>query len=159
MPKDSPDGKQLLWKDLPFDTRNLLSGKLTGLWGASTDEQAFDALATDKQQALLLLLRRLDAKDLWKAVKKVENVYGMGGVGMSFHPWPMIPSTLARRKDFTRRFAKHKNTAGGFYEKNRPTSVLHFIFQDGEPRMWYVHFDLHSPVFSMNSLLHHLRFE
>ncbi len=159
MSKDPPNGKPLMWKDLPFDTRNLLSGKLIGLWGASTDEQAFDALAIDKQHALLLLLQRLDAKDLWKAVKKVENVYGLGGVGMSFHAWPMIHSTLARRKDFTRRFAKHKHTTGGFYEKNRPTSVLHFIFQEGKPPIWYVHFDLHSPVFSMNSLLHHLRFE
>jgi len=159
MSRDLPNGKQLLWKDLSFATRDLLSGKLTGLWGASSDQQAFDALATDKQQALLLLLRRLDAKGLWNAVQRIENVYGLGGVGMAFRAWPIIHSTLVRRSDFTRRFAKHRHTSGGFYEKDRPGSVLHFIFQDGSPRRWYVHFDLYSPVFSVSTLIRHLRFE
>jgi hypothetical protein len=71
----------------------------------------------------------------------------------------MIESVLARRSDFTRKFAKHRNTRGGFYEKGQARAVLHFIFQEGNPRRWYVHFDLYSPVFSLNSLTRHLRFE
>lgn len=102
---------------------------------------------------------RLNAKGLWHTVQAIENVYGLGGVGMGFKAWPMIESVLARRSDFTRKFAKHRNTRGGFYEKGRARAVLHFIFQDGNPRRWYVHFDLHSPVFSPNSLTRHLRFE
>ena len=152
-------GELLLWKDLSFDTRDLLFGKLAGLWGAANDEQAFDALSMDKQQALLLLSRRLSAKGIWHAVKRIENVYGLGGVGMAFRAWPMLYSTLVRRSDFTRRFAKHKHASGGFYEKSRDAAVLHFIFQEGNPRIWYVHFNLYSPVFSIGSWFRHLRFE
>jgi hypothetical protein len=160
-PKSSKDqeGPKLLWVDLTFENRDLLSGKLKNLYGAASDADAFNSLPPDKQQALLLLLRRMNAKGLWHAVQAVENVYGLGGVGMGFRAWPMIESALSRRSDFTRRFAKHRNTQGGFYEKGRPGAVLHFIFQDGNPRRWYVHFDLHSPVFSVNSLLSHLRAE
>jgi hypothetical protein len=151
--------KQILWTDLPFETRDLFSGKLKGLYDAASDAEAFNILAQDKQQALLLILKRLQAKDLWQTVRSIQNVYGEGGVGMGFRAWPMIESTLSRRSDFTRRFAKHRNTQGGFYEKGRDRAVLHFIFQEGSPRQWYVHFDLYSPVFSLKSFLHHLRFE
>jgi len=153
------DSRQLAWKDLPFETRQLLTGKLDGLWGAPGDKEAFDSLSQDKQRALLLLLQRLETKGLWHTVQRVNNVYGLGGVGMGFHAWPVIHSTLARRSDFTRRFARHRHTSGGFYEKNRPRAVLHFIFQEGNPRSWYVHFDLYSPVFSLASCSRHLRFE
>ena len=147
------------WVDLPGNTRALLNGKLVGLWGATSDADAFDGLTTDKQQALLLLLCRMDAQGLWSAVRNITNVYGEGGVGLQFVAWPLIESTLRRRKDFTQRFANHKDTAGGFYEKERESAVLHFLFQEGDPRTWYVHFDLYSPVHSVGSALKHFRHE
>ena len=147
------------WTTLPAAKRELLSGKLAGLWEAPTDAAAFDSWTLDKKQALLLLLDRLYAKDLWSLVKRVRNVYGEGGVGLEFEAWPRIESTLSRRRDFTRRFANHNDTHGGFYEKNRGTAILHFLFQEGEPRRWYVHFDLYSPVHSPGSALKHFRYE
>jgi hypothetical protein len=149
----------LTWSSLSPATRELLAGRLAGLWGAPTDQAAFDSWALDKQQALLLLLNRLVAKELWHVVKRVTNVYGEGGVGLQFDAWPVVESTLKRRSDFTRRFANHKDTSGGFYEKHRGEAVLHFLFQEGTPRIWYVHFDLYSPVHSPASALKHLRYE
>jgi hypothetical protein len=159
MPEPQPDKPVLTWTTLPPETRELLRGKLAGLWGAATDAAAFDSWPLDKQHALLLLFNRLYAKGLWDLVKRVTNVYGEGGVGIEFEAWPKIKSTLADRNDFTRRFANHGDTSGGFYEKNRDTAVLHFLFQDREPRRWYVHFDLYSPVHSPGSALRHLRYE
>ena len=153
------DPASLTWAGLPAATRGLLTGRLAGLWGAASDEAAFDSWALDKKQALLLVLKRMDAKGLWHLVKRVTNVYGEGGVGLQFDAWPMVESTLTRRRDFTRRFANHKDTSGGFYEKQRGEAVLHFLFQEGEPRTWYVHFDLYSPVHSPGSALKHLRHE
>jgi hypothetical protein len=155
----SSDEGRLRWGDLPVDTRDALTGKLSGLWGAPSDQEAFDSLTEDKQQALLLLLNRLQAKALWHVVKKIDNAYGEGGVGMGFTAWPLIESTLSRRKDFTRRFANHNDTKGGFYEKGRAEAVLHFLFQEEDPRKWYVHFDLYSPVYSPRSAARHLRYE
>ena len=149
----------LTWGSLPRETRERLSGKLVGIWGAASDEAAFDSWPLDKKQALMLLVERLNEKGLWHLVKQVTNVYGEGGVGIQFLAWPMIESTLQRRPDFTRRFANHKDTSGGFYEKKRADAVLHFLFQDGEPRQWYVHFDLYSPVHSLTSALKHIRHE
>jgi len=149
----------LTWNTLPAPTRELLAGKLTGLWNAPSDAAAFDSWPLDKKQALLLLADRLYAKNLWSLVKRVTNVYGEGGVGLEFEAWPMIESTLSRRRDFTRRFANHNDTHGGFYEKDRGTAILHFLFQEGEPRRWYVHFDLYSPVHSPRSALKHFRHE
>lgn len=150
---------QLRWRELPAAVRDALTGKLVGLWGAVSDEAAFDSLTEDKQQALLLVLRRMQAKDLWHLVRSIDNVYGEGGVGMGFAAWPSIQSTLSRRKDFTRRFANHKDTSGGFYEKGRADAVLHFLFQEGSPRKWFVHFDLYSPVHSVGSAGKHFRHE
>ncbi len=150
---------QLRWCELPAKARDALTGKLVGLWGAVSDEAAFESLTEDKQQALLLVLSRMQAKDLWHLVRSVDNVYGEGGVGIAFAAWPFIQSTLSRRKDFTRRFANHKDTSGGFYEKGRAEAVLHFLFQEGSPRRWYVHFDLYSPVHSFGSAGKHLRYE
>ena len=149
----------LKWIDLSNDLRDLLSGKLAGLWGAPTDQAAFESLAIDKQQALILLLARIRDKGLWHVVRKITNIYGEGGVGLQFLAWPVIESTLDRRKDFTRRFANHKDTSGGFYEKDRAMAVLHFLYQEGNPRTWYVHFDLYSPVHSVGSAVKHLRHE
>jgi len=155
----SSPNQQLRWRELPAQTRENLTGKLVGLWGAVSDEAAFDSLAEDKQQALLLVLLRMQAKDLWHLVRSIDNVYGEGGVGLGFAACPSMQSTLSRRKDFTRRFANHKDTSGGFYEKGRADAVLHFLFQEGSPRKWYVHFDLHSPVHSLASAFKHIRYE
>src|SRR3990172_787392 len=150
---------QRTWRNLSLETREALSGKLAGLCGAADDEGAFDSLSMDKQFALLLILRRMREKSIWSVVRKVQNVYGEGGVGIDFEAWPVIESTLSRRRDFTRLFANHKNTSGGFYERGRSEGVLHFLFQEGTPRRWYVHFDLYSPVHSMGSAVKHFRHE
>lgn len=147
------------WANLPSATRELLNGKLAGLWGAPTDEAAFDSWTLDKKHGMLLLLNRMERKGLWQLVKKVTNVYGEGGVGLQFEAWPMIESTLRRRRDFTRLFANHKGTHGGFYEKGRGDAILHFLFQEGNPRKWYAHFDLYSPVHSPGSIWKHFRYE
>jgi hypothetical protein len=153
------DVRQLLWSELAAELRDTLKGKLAGLWDAPTDEAAFNALSIDKQQALLLVLARLQAKDVWHLVKNITNVYGEGGVGIEFIPWPLLESTLARRKDFTRRWANHRDTSGGFYEKSRTDAVLHFLYVNALPRRWYVHFDLYSPVHSAASAFQHVRHE
>jgi hypothetical protein len=149
----------LEWDALSTETRELLQGKLAGLWGAPSDAAAFDSWPIDKQQALLMLLDRIHAKGLWHVVKRVTNVYGEGGVGLQFQAWPMIESTLKRHRDFTRLMANHKDTHGGFYERKRGEAVLHFLFQEGDPRTWYVHFDLYSPIHSPGSAFKHLRHE
>ena len=151
--------KPKLWTDLSEGTREALTGRLAGLWGAPGDEVAFNGLPLDKQQALLIMVARLKAKDLWHVIRKIENVYGEGGVGLAFSAWPIVESTLRERKDFTRFLANHKDTTDGFYEKGRADAVLHFLFVEGEPRKWYVHFDLYSPVYSPLSALKHLRYE
>jgi len=156
---DKDETASLTWADLSNATRELLTGKLAGLWGAATDAEAFDSWPLDKKQGMLLLLDRMDSKGLWHLVKRVTNVYGEGGVGLQFEAWPMIESTLSRRRDFTRLFANHKDTNGGFYERERDTVILHFLFQEGSPRTWYVHFDLYSPVHSAGSAWKHLRHE
>jgi len=149
----------LTWTTLSAETREALAGRLAGLWGSPTDAAAFDSWPLDKKQALLLLFHRMYEKGLWNLVRRVTNVYGEGGVGLEFEAWPKIESTLSRRRDFTRRLANHGDTSGGFYEKNRDTVILHFLFQEGEPRRWYVHFDLYSPVHSPRSVFRHLRHE
>src|ERR1043165_1171326 len=149
----------LSWSELSSEMRERLNGKLVGLWDAPSDAAAFESWPVDKQQALLLLANRMTQIGLWHLVRRVTNVYGEGGVGIQFLAWPMIESTLQRRKDFTRLFANHKDTSGGFYEKLRASAVLHFLYQEGDPRTWYVHFDLYSPVHSPRSALKHLRHE
>jgi hypothetical protein len=148
-----------LWKDLSDDLKEALTGKLAGLWGAACDEEAFNSCAVDKQQTLLIMAARLQAKNLWHVIRKIDNVYGEGGVGLAFSAWPVVESTLRARKDFTRFLANHNDTTAGFYEKGRGDAVLHFLFVEGTPRKWYVHFDLYSPVHSPLSALKHLRYE
>lgn len=150
---------QLRWWDISGDRREALTGKLAGLWEAQRDEEAFDSLSVDAQQALFLILSRFGAKDLWHAVKKVSSVWGQGGVGFAFTAWPMIESALSRRQDFTRLFANHRDSDGGFYEKGRARSVMHFLYIDGTPRQWSFHFDLYSPLHSPVSAWKHLRHE
>ena len=153
------DVSQLRWLSLSGESRELLAGKLTGLWGAPNDKQAFDSLAVDKQWALLLVADRLQTKDLWPAVRRISNVYGLGGVGIDFEAWPFLESTLSRRRDFTKRFAKRASVSGGFYEKGRRVCILHFLYTDGSPRRWHEHFDWYSAVDSLGSGLRHLRYE
>jgi hypothetical protein len=155
----SADVQQLVWSELAADLRNALDGKLAGLWNARTDEAAFNSLSIDKQQALLLLLAQLQEKEIWYLIRNVTNVYGEGGVGIEFSSWPQLESILARRKDFTRRWANHRDTSGGFYEKSRKSAVLHFLYVNATPRRWYVHFDLYSPVHSAASAFKHVRHE
>jgi hypothetical protein len=153
------EASRIDWQSLSFDVRDALAGKLVGLYGAVGDAPAFDALSEDKQQGLLLLLNRMRTKRVWHLVRRVQNVYGLHGVGLSFSAWPLIEATLSSRQDFTRRFANHKDCSGGFYEKGRSRAVLHFLYQNGEPRKWYVHFDLFSPVYSPRSAASHLQHE
>ncbi len=147
------------WTDLAVDIREALTGKLSGLWGAASDEDAFERCPVASQQALLLLFSRLREKDLWHIVKRIDNVYGEGGVGIEFSAWPFAESTLRGRKDFTSFLASHKGSTAGFYEKGRRDAVLHFLYLEGTERRWYVHFDLYSPIYSPASALRHLRHE
>jgi hypothetical protein len=156
---DSSAEKQLNWTDVPIELRESFGGRLSGLWGASSDEEAFASLSVDKQQALLLISARLRVLGLWELIRKVTNVYGEGGVGIEFIPWPLMKVTLSRRRDFTHRFAKHRDTTGGFYETGRASAILHFLYVVGEPWKWYVHFDLYSPIHSPFSALSHFRHE
>ena len=149
----------LRWRDLSDELREALKEKLTGLWGSTGDEEVFDSLAIDKQQALLLILSRLRDKGLWHFVKHVNNVYGEDGVGIEFTAGPVLESTIARRKDFTRWLAKHRDTSAGFYEKGRAEAALHFLCVEQTPPKWYVHFDLYSPVHSVSSAFKHLLVE
>jgi hypothetical protein len=153
------EGIQLLWSNLSDDLRNALAGKLSGLGSAIGDEDAFNSISVDKQQALLLIVSRLLAKGLWQGVKKITNLYGEGGVGIEFTSWPTMESMLSRRKDFTRLLANHSDTKGAFYEKGRSEAALHLLYVEETPRKWYVHFDLYSPVHSPSSAFKHFRHE
>ena len=157
--ESASDVSQLRWSDLPAEIREALTDKLAGLWGSSGDAEAFNSLSIDKQQALLLILSRLRYKALWHLIRHITNLYGADGVGIEFTPWPGLESMLARRKDFTRRLAKHRDTTGGFYERGRSEVALHFLYVDQTPPKWYVHFDLYSPVHSAISAIKHLRLE
>ena len=149
----------LRWAALARAERAALAGKLVGLYGAESDAAAFAALAVDKQQALLLLAGRLRQLELWSAVRRVENVYGLGGVGMNFAAWPLLASALRRHKDFATHFARHGDTAGGFLELGRRRAALHFLYTEDTVRRWAVHFDWHGPLASPLSALRHLYYE
>lgn len=150
-------GQVLTWRELSAATRHALDQRLIGLYERETDESAFDALALDKQQALLILLRRFRELKLWETVRRVENVYGLGGVGMNFAVWPFIKSTLERRADFTSWFARHRDTTGGWIERGVGRASLHVLYvdKDGE-RRWAAHFDLYNPWASPMNAWRHL---
>ncbi|HEV7374655.1 MAG TPA: hypothetical protein VGN95_08050 [Pyrinomonadaceae bacterium] len=148
----------LRWRELPEFTRAALARKLEGLYEGTGDEAIFDSLAVDKQQALLILVRRFLELKLWDTVHRIENLYGEGGVGMSFIAWPFIKSTLERRADFTTWFARHRNTTMGFIERGRQRASLHILYRDGIANRFEAHFDLYnpwaSPVNAWRHLLH-----
>lgn len=129
--------------------RAVLDGKLRGLYEHAADESAFDALDVDKQQSLLVFARRLVELNLWDSIRRIENVYGVGGVGINFTAWPFLESALRRRTDFTAMFAAHKDASAGFLERGRTQSALHFLRAARQPEsgsFWSAHFDLYSPV-------------
>ncbi len=139
----------LRWEALAAQTRRALTGKLRGLWGWTYDDEVFNALRTDRQQALLLLLGRFEELRLWETVRKVTNVYGEGGVGMNFVAWPFLRSTLERRREFSRLLAGHRNNEGGFRERRKePGPTLHIVMVATAEGEWAAHFDLHNPLFS-----------
>jgi len=147
--------RPLRWHDLSDDTRRVLEGKLRGLYEHTSDESAFDALAVDKQQALLTIARRFIELNLWASVRRVENVYGAGGVGINFIAWPVLESTLRCKRMFTARFASHKDARIGFLERRRQLAALHFLCANKEHRRWSAHFDLYSPLaFPLGSWRH-----
>lgn len=129
---------------------------MEGLYGQARDEDAFDSLAVDKQRALLILARRFSELKLWEAVRRVENVYGDYGVGMNFDAWPVLSSTLERHKGFTRRFANHNDTTGGFMERGVDHASLHVLYVDNGRRRWAAHFDFYNPWASPANALRHL---
>lgn len=151
--------RTLAWTDLSPDARAALAGKLDGLYDAPAgagDAHIFDALTIDKQQALLIFAWRLSRLRLWRAVVRVTNVYGEGGVGLAFVATPDLRSRLRRSRRFTTRFAKHHDTAEGFYELRRSVAVLHFLRARRGGREWSVHFDLYAPLVNPLSTLRHL---
>lgn len=154
--QQQPQVSRMQWENLSKEIRVGLERKLEGLYGAERDSEAFDFLVLDKQQALLMLLRRLSDLDLWSAVARIDNVYGEGGVGMSFKSWPFLLSTLRRHRAFTSLFAKHHNNSGGFMEIKRPRGSLHFCYVDGDVREWAVHFDIYNPWASPLNAWRHL---
>lgn len=143
------------WSELTAGTRAALTGRLAGLYGHLEDETAYDALAFDKQQALLIFARRLARLQLWRTLRRVTNVYGEGGVGLSFAASPALGGVLRRSRCFSRRFAGHGDAAEGYLEW-RSRAALHLLRQRGGAGEWSAHFDLHGPLGSPASALRHL---
>ncbi|HEY0098362.1 MAG TPA: hypothetical protein VGB76_05350 [Pyrinomonadaceae bacterium] len=146
---------QLRWDELPETVRADLAHKLENLYGQEDDESAFDALAVDKQQALLLFAVRLRALKLWPEIESIENVYGLGGVGLNIRARRSLTSTLAAHEKFSSRFAAHGDTARGFFETGRTRAALHFLRMHGDAPRWSIHFDLHAPTANARSLFLH----
>ena len=150
----------LKWPSLHDDTKTALGGKLAGLYGWSRTDEVFDSLAMNRQQALLLLLRRFQELTLWDAVRNVTNVYGEGGVGIDFIAWPLLRTTLERRKDFTRLLAGHRNNEGGFRERKKVDGpALHIVMVETNKGRWAAHFDLYDPLSSPLNLWRHIYHE
>lgn len=145
----------LRWAELPETVRADLAHRLGGLFQHADDEDAFDVLAVDKQQALLLFARRLRELNLWREIEKITNVWGLGGVGLDVRARHSLANTLDAHKQFTSRFANHDDTANGFYEKGRTRAALHFLRMKGDAPLWSVHFDLYAPSGTAASLLRH----
>ena len=144
--KSVDDAPLLTWPHLHEDTRVALSGKLNGLFGWSRTDEVFDSLAVNRQQALLLLLRRFQELQIWEAVRQITNVYGEGGVGIEFIAWPFLRVTLERRRGFTSLLAGHRNNEGGFRERKKSAGpALHLVMMEQAVNDWAAHFDLYDP--------------
>ncbi|GAC1399511.1 MAG: hypothetical protein NVSMB56_14530 [Pyrinomonadaceae bacterium] len=171
MQPDNLTYAHLSWHNLPSSLQGALALKIQCLYGNAASQQAFEALSPDKQQALLLLWWRLSQLNLWRAVRRIDNVWGEGGVGMTFAAYPFLASGLINarcegRRRFTSFLARHKNSTAGFYERGRHAAILHFLYaedannqDDAASRRWSVHFDYNSPVGSLHSAWRHLRAE
>jgi len=156
------NARRLRWYDLSTNMRAALDGKLRGIYEHAVDERAFDALDVDKQQSLLVFARRLVELNLWDSIKRIENIYGAGGVGINFTAWPVLESALRRRTDFTAMFAAHKDASAGFLERGRTQSALHFLRAARQPKsisVWSAHFDLYSPLAFPTGMWRHLLHE
>ena len=154
------DPLALTWENLADSTRDALAGKLCGLYGGSNDQQVFDSLASDRQQALLLLNQRFVELRLWQAVRSVTNIYGIGGVGMDLVAWPMLRALLGRRRDFTTAYAGHRNNEGGFRERRKERGPsLHIVMVSIAESRWAAHFDLYNPLFSPLEAWRHIYHE
>jgi hypothetical protein len=154
--KEQPLG----WDVLPERVRELLGRKLEGLYGGALDETVFNQLPVDKQQALLIFVRRFLELELWDAVRRIENLYGEGGVGMHFSAWPYLASTLERRASFSTWFARHRNSSRGFIERGTRRASLHILYADSRgKRGWEAHFDLYNPWASPVNAWRHLAHE
>jgi len=147
---------RLRWDDLPGALRDNLTDKLAGLYGHTDAANAFESLAADKQQALLLFAARLGELNLWREIERIENVYGVGGVGMSFRAHGGLGDALAAHGQFTTRFAAHRDCAAGFCETGRARAALHFLRMKDDAPLWSIHFDLHAPAATPLSALRHL---
>ena len=156
MKAGSREAQPLAWGELSTSARDALAGRLAGLYGAASDAEAFGALAVDKQQALLIFVETLGRLKFWREVSRVTNVYGEGGVGIEFEAARGLSKRLRHSPAFTARFARHRGTAEGYYEKGRRTAVLHLLRPRPRARLWAAHFDLHSPLASPLSALRHL---
>ena len=149
------DDAKLRWDDLPEALGDGLARKLEGLYGYTDGRAAFVSLDADKQQALLLFAVRLSELNLWREIESIENVYGVGGVGMSFRARRGLSRALAAHGRFTSRFASHGDCAEGFFETGRARAALHFLRQTGDASRWSIHFDLHAPASTPLSALRH----
>jgi hypothetical protein len=147
----------LRWEQLSPARRQALAGKIEGLYGQTDAPEAFNRLETDKQQALLLLLKRFHQLDLWPHVRSIGNVFGVGGVGMNFTAWPSFLEALRWHPEFTRRLAKRRSSDGGFREKRVRQCGLHILYTDKETeRNWDAHFDRYNPIFSPVNTARHI---
>lgn len=146
-----------LWRELSPRARELLRSKLVSLYDKETDEAAFDALRLDKQQALRLIALRFGDVRLWRGVRSVTNVYGLGGVGFDFIASTHLLRALQLHKDFSSLLAKHKTSRAAFFELRHQRAALHLLRHEGES--WSAHFDLYAPRGGLKSLARHLRIE
>ncbi|HMF58139.1 MAG TPA: hypothetical protein VK619_17480 [Pyrinomonadaceae bacterium] len=154
MPGDR-NAERLRWAELSAIERAALRGKLRELYGRErSDEEVFDQIDVDKQRALLIFARRLKELGLWDDIESVLNVYGEGGVGFSFVASSRLLEVLLGRKDFTRRFARHRSHSAGFIERNRRRGSLHFLYATDKTPQWSAHFDLYSPASARHAFRH-----
>jgi hypothetical protein len=149
------------WDELSEQARQRYENKLGGLYGHESDEAAYNELTVDKQEALDLISARLLSLDLWKYVGRIVNVYGIGGVGLYFSAVGDLDAELSKRRQFTRRFARHHDNSGGFLEKSRNHASLHFLYIDSADgkRDWHVHLDFYGGWGSIITAAQHLYWE
>jgi hypothetical protein len=158
-PSDEIGAAGRMWLDLSPETRSLLGPRIAGLYGISSAGSVFDSLGADKRQALGLLYAAFDRNHLWEFVRRIDNVYGHGGVGFSFSAWPSLKTELMQSRNFTQRLARHRGAVAGFFEKRVLRASLHLLCFDLRSIFWTAHFDLYNPAGSLRSAATHLVWE